>query len=529
MKPDKTKDDPVAVIGSGLAGLLAARMLADSLPVVILTKKGLNDSNTQHSQGGIAAVWSNNDSSGLHIKDTLTAGRGLCDKEAVSFLSHKSKTAIQRLIQFGVFFDKDNEGNYLLGLEGAHSIPRILYAGGDATGAEIQRALAKNATRHPNIDIVEHAHVTRLECERGSISGLTYYNGSHERVFLKCRQVVLATGGAGRLFRYTSNPETATGEGCVLAYNAGAELADLEFYQFHPSGLRLEGAPNFLISEAVRGEGAILRNSSGEPIMEGVHPLKDLAPRDIVARTIAREQMKSTGSGVFLDACKIDPEKLKKRFPTIFKSCLNYGIDIRKDPIPVTPVAHYMIGGVSSDLHGRATLPGLYSIGETSRTGVHGANRLASNSLLECAVFSIEAAEAVIADRERTPDCWMVKNKNCNTSEKRKNNKNNGISLKKLQELMWSNVGLIRCRSSLQTMVDLLRHLPFDFTGPFSPERFELYAMKALGRLIALSALQREESRGSHFRSDFPNPDDRFLYPIKRQCDADKLLIESDG
>ncbi|MCG8336234.1 MAG: L-aspartate oxidase [Proteobacteria bacterium] len=511
-----SKTKPVVLIGSGMAGLLSAKIIAKKQPVVLLTKKGICDSNTQHSQGGIAAVWSDLDSSDLHIRDTLEAGRGLCNRDAVTFLSKNSKESIGRLIELGVFFDKDASGQYKLGLEGAHSLPRILYAGGDATGAEIQRALAESVTNHSNISVCEESHVTEIVNEEGFIEGVVYFDKNGNRVFLECDQVILASGGAGQIYQYTSNPSTATGEGNILAYSAGAELTDLEFFQFHPTGLCIENVPNFLISEAVRGEGAILRNSSGKAIMEGIHPLKDLAPRDIVARTIAREMGKPDNEQVYLDATAINPDKLERRFPTIYQSCLSYKIDIRKDPIPITPVAHYMIGGVISDLGGRTTVKGLYAVGETARTGVHGANRLASNSLLECAVFSIQAAESIQRDQNQIPEIWDKENKSILPGSDTRVVAPTYLEKDELRKNMWKLAGLVRCKESLMQMIDKLSDVPWSFDEPFSTDKFELYALKNLGRLIAISALQREESRGSHFRTDFPKSRDNFLYSIKR-------------
>ena len=454
----------------------------------------------------------------------MTAGRGLCDENAVNILSQKSHESISKLIELGVFFDKDQHGDYRLGLEGAHSLPRILYAGGDATGAEIQRALAASVHDHQNISILEDSHVVEIINEDGHVEGVVYYDGSRKRIYLECDQIVLATGGAGQIYRYTSNPDTATGEGNVLAYTAGAELADLEFYQFHPTGLNVPNAANFLISEAVRGEGAILRNMAGKAIMEGVHPLKDLAPRDIVARTIANEMIK-TSEKVFLDATGINPQKLEKRFPTISKSCLKFGIDIRKNPIPITPVAHYMIGGVVTDLSGRTTVKGLYASGEVARTGVHGANRLASNSLLECSVFSIRVANSMLQDQMKMPDMWQHQSGRSQPDSELSFPAEPQLELPQFQNMMWQHVGLSRNKSSLMTVIETLKNTPVIFNSEFSPERFELFALKNLGRIIALSALQREESRGSHFRFDFPDSKDSFLYSIKRTINRDKCFF----
>ncbi len=517
------KDTPVVIVGSGLAGLMAAAMLADTTEVIVLTKQKVDDSNTRHSQGGIAAVWSEDDSSELHVEDTLQAGRGYCKTDAVEILSKNSKAGIKKLIQLGVSFDKNSNGDFLLGLEGAHSIPRILYAGGDATGAEIQRALTEYAISHNSIRIIENAFVTTLKKNNGLIQQLEYLKDGAELKTIECNQVVLATGGAGRIYQHTSNPITATGEGTMLAYLAGAELADLEFYQFHPTGLAVENAPNFLISEAVRGEGAVLRNQSGFGIMEGIHPQKDLAPRDIVARTIAKEISKSSNSAVYLDATSISSSRLVKRFPTIFENCQKYGVDIRKDPIPVVPVAHYMIGGVMSDLCGRTNVPGLYVCGEVARTGVHGANRLASNSLLECVVFSSEAAKAILLDRLTPPEFWLRSDQQIDAESETRQLKTNSLELSEFRNLMWRDVGLTRDKESLLNALELLKLESERKDASLEPRAIEFNMMKKLGQLMAFSAVQRQESRGSHYRSDYPNTLKNFSRPLVRSLQKDEI------
>lgn len=510
--------DPVIVIGSGLAGLSTALTIAENQPVILITKKKLTNSNTQLSQGGIAAVWSNDDSCESHIRDTLVAGSGLCDEKAVSILSKDSKSAIERLVKNGVVFDKDNNGNFLLGLEGAHSKPRILHAGGDATGAEIQRAFTTNVLIDNNINIFENTQVIKLITDNLQIEGVVICNHLGKTETINSRQVVLATGGAGQLFQYTSNPDTATGEGCILAYQAGAELSDLEFFQFHPTTLCLPGAPNFLISEAVRGEGAILRNVKKEAFMETVHPLKDLAPRDIVTRAIASEMQETDAAHVFLDVTMLDADKTRKRFPNIFRTCLDYGIDITKQYTPVTPAAHCMMGGITTDLKGRTTVPGLYACGEAARTGVHGSNRLASNSLLECAIFSLKSGETVIQDQTSVPDKWLNKNPmpHLNLSgSKHKPSNLKDISLNKLQSLMWENAGIIRNEESLTKLITEIGEVPPYNTAKCNLKSFELHALKLLGKLLAKSALLRKESRGSHYRSDYPHSNPKATNIIK--------------
>lgn len=507
---------PVVVVGSGLAGLATARLVAEQQPVILLTKRNLTDSNTQYSQGGIAAVWSSDDSIDLHIKDTLGAGSGMCNPDAVRILSAYSKEAILKLIELGVIFDKDPSGKFLLGLEGAHSLPRILHAGGDATGAEIQRALSDSVSDHPNITILKNSQALSILTDNGKVSGLKYCASDNTIKTLDCSQLVIATGGAGQLYKYTSNPETATGEGIVLAYRAGAELADLEFFQFHPTALNLKGVPNFLISEAVRGEGAILRNSAGQAYMAEKHPLKDLAPRDIVARANAREML--SGETVYLDATAIGSDRLRKRFPTISKKCLEYGIDIGKDQIPVTPVAHCMMGGITTDLMGRTTVPGLYANGEVARTGVHGSNRLASNSLLECAVFSIRTQKAIQEDQQEAPLLWKNRSDKIvqNMIEAQSILDKHLMTLSELQDEMWSNAGIIRSKESLKHIIQALEAVPVTVTEYKDTNSFELHALKVLGKLIAESALRREESRGNHFRSDFPEKNQGEIKVIRR-------------
>ena len=502
------KEDPLIVVGSGIAGLLVARLVADSQPVVLMTKANLYESNTKYSQGGIAAVWSEKDSVSLHSQDTMIAGAGLCEPQAVRFLSENSRMAVEQLIQLGTHFDRDEHHHLCLGLEGAHSVHRILHAGGDATGREIQRALVENVRHHPNIEIYEHTLVTEILTEEAKVVGIHYHHlPSRSDQSRSCRQVVLATGGAGQLYQYTSNPACATGDGVVLAHRIGAALQDLEFYQFHPTALSLPHCPHFLISEALRGEGAILRNHQGKAFMAQVHPRRDLAPRDIVSRAIAHEMAQKNEAPVFLDATHLNSEKLRHRFPTISQKCGEYGVDICKDLIPVTPVAHYMIGGVVTDLSGRTTIPGLYACGEVARTGVHGANRLASNSLLEGAVFSIKIAKVIRDNPWPNLAQWpKVRRATLFQKDHRPDSQSSEPPLTEtsFRKSMWDRVGLIRNDVSLKQMLYTLTDCPLPNPAPKSQADFELETMKVLGKLITLSALARKESRGAHFRSDYP-------------------------
>lgn len=487
---------PLIIIGSGLAGLLTAYLSAKNRPVVLITKSTLFDSNTQWSQGGIAAVLSPQDSVGLHSQDTLNAGHGLCDPEAVSVLAAQSRYAIELLVELGVQFDRDAQQQFILGLEAAHSVHRILHAGGDATGAEIQRVLVEQVVHQPNITVYEHTLVHQILVEGGRINGVhCFQTQKQQSLGLECGQVVLASGGAGQLYAHTSNPQEATGEGVMLAYDAGADLMDLEFYQFHPTALDITGAPNFLISEALRGEGALLRNAQGDTFMERYHPSKELAPRDVVSRAIYQE--KAQHGTVYLDATHLDSEPLARRFPTILKTCLHYGLDIRKDLLPITPVAHYMIGGVVTDLLGRTSLKGLYACGEVSRTGVHGANRLASNSLLEATVFAIRVAQQIQEESSSFSNEGLISRLNLEIFPAVE------MTRKELQEQMWTNVGIIRSQAGLESSLEFFQQATIK-QAPFSRDAFEIYSMKRLGTLMIEAALRRQESRGAHFRSDFP-------------------------
>lgn len=501
------KESPLVVVGSGIAGLLVARLVAESRPVQLFTKLTLFDSNTDQAQGGIAAVWSEKDSVALHSKDTMAAGAGLCDPAAVQVLAEESRKAIEQLIHFGTNFDLDDQQKPVLGLEGAHSVHRILHAGGDATGHEIQRALVESVVHHSNIQIHEHTLVTEILTRHGAVSGVRYYHvPGRTNHTLDCSQVVIATGGAGQLYKNTSNPDCATGDGVVLAHRVGALVEDLEFYQFHPTALSLPNCPNFLITEAMRGEGAILRNNQGEAFMADQHPQQDLAPRDIVSRAIAHQMAEQQGAPVFLDSTHLDSDMLPNRFPTIFKKCLEHGIDIRRDLIPVTPVAHYMIGGITTDLSARTTFPGLYACGEVARTGVHGANRLASNSLLEAAVFGMRVSKKIKTDQYLSVEQWPHKMPvTAMTFAPTVPHASPGSMGKKaFRKSMWEMVGLIRNEFSLKRMQQLLAHCPLPNPRPISQADFELETMKVLGRLMAESALERRESKGAHFRSDYP-------------------------
>src|SRR5262250_3208288 len=397
-RSEKTCRADYAVVGSGVAGLRAAIELSEAGSVLVLAKSFLSDSATAWAQGGIAVALSDEDEIGLHEQDTIKAGDGLCRPEAVALLVEEGPKYITQLIEWGTEFDRAGT-KLAFTREAAHSRSRILHAHGDSTGREISRALLSRAHSIPHMHLRAHAFTTELIVERGRVAGLCFIDetdGSlHE---LRAGAVMLATGGLGQIYRETTNPEVATGDGMAIAFEAGAVLSDMEFVQFHPTALAIQGAPRFLLSAALRGEGGVLRNIGLERFMKRYHEAQELAPRDVVARAIVSEMQRTQSTHVYLDMTKKSEESLKKRFPRIYETCLTYGLDLASDLAPVCPAAHYMIGGVKTDLHGRTSLPGLYAAGETANTGVHGANRLASNSLLEGLVFGARAGQAMAKD-----------------------------------------------------------------------------------------------------------------------------------
>lgn len=494
------------IIGSGIAGVYTALLAARHGSVLVLTKAALEESNTRYAQGGIAAAIAPGDSPTLHLEDTLIAGAGLCDLAAVKVLTEEAPARIRDLFSYGVPFDRQG-GEIALGLEGAHSARRILHAGGDATGFHIEAALCA-ALRATDAQVVEGAFVTEITVEQGRVTGVWAMQGDNAPQFYGGRHIVLASGGAGQLYTYTTNPAVATGDGMALAYRAGAELADLEFYQFHPTALRLADMPTFLISEAVRGEGAYLRNSLGERFMPGYDERNELAPRDIVSRAIASE-MRRTGGQVFLDLRHMDAAAAMVHFPTIAAFCARAGLDITTDLLPVAPAAHYMMGGVRTNIWGETTLRGLYACGEVACTGVHGANRLASNSLLEGLVFGGRIVQRTLEqgvdwpqDAPTTPgfaaDLQLPLLAPIGKTSVAP------PTLADVQTLMWQHVGLERSAAGLQMAVDTLHEWHATLVEPHTIAAHELRNLVLLGLLMAQTALVREESRGGHFRSDAP-------------------------
>lgn len=512
------------IVGGGIAGLRAALSLAPAGRVLILTKAGTTESNTGYAQGGIAAAVGPDDSPALHLKDTLEAGAGLCDESAVRVLVEEGPRYVRELIEWGARFAGDAHGGLLLGLEAAHSVRRILHAG-DATGREIGRAMWKRVVTMKSVTAIDHALVTDLVIEDGHVAGVRYFDRDSQRREARGRAVLLATGGAGQVFSDTTNPAVATGDGIALAYHAGARVADLEFVQFHPTALKKEGAPRFLISEALRGEGARLVNARGERFMTKYDPAGDLAPRDVVARGIVRES-EATGGGVFLTLAHLDPAHTRARFPTIAAICAEEGIDIAVDPIPVGPAAHYLMGGIDTDEWARTSVPGLFAAGETACTGVHGANRLASNSLLEGLVFGARAgiamqqpaaAAPLKADRvwasSRASSLVALMPEPPSPEFPAPSPQPPVSDPDAVRALMWRNAGLFRTRERLREATTTLDRaygaLHAKAAAAQADQDFwRHYNLVTVARLIARAALRREESRGGHFREDFPGRDD---------------------
>jgi len=508
------------VVGSGVAGLRAAIELSDAGSVLVLAKSDLSDSATSWAQGGIAVALSDEDEISLHEQDTIKAGDGLCRTEAVTLLVEEGPKYITQLIEWGTEFDRAGT-KLAFTREAAHSRSRILHAHGDSTGREISRALLARAHTIPHLHLRAHAFTTSLIVESGSVVGVRFIDeldGSQHEV--RAGAVLLATGGLGRIYRETTNPDVATGDGMAIAYDAGAVLSDMEFVQFHPTALAVKGAPRFLLSEALRGEGGILRNVNLERFMKRYNEAQELAPRDIVARAIVSE-MHRTGAGhVYLDMTKKTEEFLKKRFPRIYETCASYGLDLATDMAPVCPAAHYMMGGVKTDLCGRTSLPGLYAAGETADTGVHGANRLASNSLLEGLVFGARSGQAMMKDAPVSkrqavglPGSPAPKPGNsagaANSAAKAAvNAKPSPAAFDKIRDVMWRQVGIMRDGKELAGALMQLQAIELPKSEKPGRTEYEVRNLHSLAVLMARSALAREESRGSHYRADFPYRDE---------------------
>ena len=520
----KHSEYSVVIVGSGAAGLFAALKISNqiSLPdgILLITKSELGESNSKYAQGGIVGVLHQNPKDNVvsHVNDTLKAGAGLSEENVVKYISELSDEVVNDLINYGVDFDKDSFGNLNFTLEAAHSIRRILHVGGDATGKGIVDALINKIRQDSNITIMENSIAVELLVNSDNESkGLILYNAlTNEHEIVYSNAVVMATGGVGQVYKYTTNPDGATGDGIDLAYNAGAIVQDMEFIQFHPTALAISPTSKnrFLISEAVRGEGAKLVNSSGQEFMSKYHDKRELAPRDIVTRAIFNEMQTSHLPNMFLNATIIDHTKLANRFPTISKRCRDNGIDINSAPIPVAPAAHYTMGGIKATTEGRTSIRGLYAIGEVASTGLHGANRLASNSLLECVVCAYELADYLSFANLETPkkiDSSIMDK--IELYSKPISDADYDISeLKsKLKTIMWDNAGIIRSEEKLLEAKAKIEELKKNFKRNrkcVDISEYEYRNMLTVASIIVESALNRKESRGAHSRSDYRQTDE---------------------
>jgi L-aspartate oxidase len=496
----------IVVVGGGVAGLAAALTAAPRARVLVVSKGSTDDGCTAAAQGGIAAAVGPDDSPALHFEDTMAAGRGLCDERAVRLMVEEAPARVAQLAAWGVAFDRDGD-RVDLHREAAHSRARVLHAGGDATGAAIEAALLRRL-HESAATVLEGQVVTHLVQDgAGRVVGVELCDpASGERAMVPAGAVILATGGASALWRHTTNPAGATGDGIALAYEAGAEVADVEFIQFHPTVLALAGAPAFLISEAVRGEGGMVVNADGRRFLQDADPRGELAPRDIVARSIWEEMARSGSASVFLD-CRGVGARLAERFPTVVATCRSHGIDPVEQPIPIAPAAHYTIGGVATDLDGATTVPGLYACGEVARTGVHGANRLASNSLLEGLVFGRHAGGAAVAALAGRPAGTVSQLPDVRVETRLAD----VAAEQELRELMWSACGISRTGSALTAAGEAIAQMGEERgegSTWLAQRRGQLARIAA--RLIVEAALHREESRGAHHRGDFPTSIDRW-------------------
>src|SRR5215471_513521 len=507
------------VVGAGVAGLRAAIALAEAGKVLVLSKQELTESATQYAQGGIAVALSDEDEIGLHLQDTISAGDGIVNADAARVLVEEGPERIQELIDWGTQFDRSGT-RLTFTREAAHSRNRILHAHGDSTGREIGRALHAKAASLKNISFseFEFTYGVRLEGER--VSGVHLISPAGQHHLVKCLAVLLATGGAGQIYSNTTNPAVATADGVAMAYRAGVEISDMEFVQFHPTALYVKNAPRFLLSEALRDEGAILRNAELHRFMSKYHELGELAPRDVVARAIAHELeiCRLKEPVVYLDMTHLKEEHIKARFPRIYETCLKYNVDINVDLVPVRPAAHYLMGGVRTDLEGRSSRPGLYAAGEAACTGVHGANRLASNSLLEGLVFGARAGHSMRQEMptasysiSQLPNC---KTTNSPISHEKPSTSTQTASLdpenliREVQQIMWAKVGIVRSGQTLREAVERLHSMNACLPQPVSRLACEACNIHTGALLIARSALARLESRGAHYRIDYPSHDD---------------------
>jgi len=503
----------VLVIGGGLAGLRAAMAVDPSLRVLVVTKQAIEQSNSNYAQGGIAGVMDPEDRFENHVADTLRAGGDLCDESIVELVVREAPRRIRELMQWGARFDTE-AGELALGREGGHSHDRIVHALGDSTGREVMRAVIERTKQLENVDHWGNTFTLDLLTHDGVCRGALVWNGKHGKTFVWAKQTILCTGGCGQIYRETTNPDVATGDGHAIAYRAGAELRDMEFMQFHPTVLYIAGSSRNLITEAMRGEGAWLVDRAGRRFMSDYDPRLELAPRDVVSQAIVSQMEKTRHPNVYLDLSHLDPERVRKRFPGIAACCAEFGLDITRDRIPVRPGAHYMIGGVTTDATGMTTIPGLWAAGEVTSTGLHGANRLASNSLLEGLVFGAHAGEGASAAAQAIDDDFHVEPlENPPVTHGPGEQPTDQLDLvdirNTLKSLMWHSVGVRREQAGLVDAAETIdRWCRYVLNRQFTtPQGWELQNMIVVARLMTAAALERQESRGTHLRLDFPQPD----------------------
>jgi L-aspartate oxidase len=500
----------VLVIGAGIAGMRAALEVPPDLSVLVVTKDRVTESNSSYAQGGIAGVRSPGDTFENHVEDTLVAGDGLCDRAVVEMVVREAPGQIDKLIEFGTKFDEEG-GQLALTREGGHSHRRIVHALGDSTGFEMMRATIAHARTRPNVRIWDDTFTIDLLTHEGRCRGAVVARNGMGKLLIWAKQVVLASGGCGMVYRETTNPPVATGDGMAAAYRAGAELRDMEFMQFHPTVLYVAGSARYLVSEAVRGEGAYLRDVNGERFMPAADPRAELAPRDVVARAIFRTMERTQHPNVYLDLSHLDPAMVLSRFPGINRVCKGFGLDITRDRVPVRPGAHYMLGGVTVDAEGRTTVPGLWAAGEVTSSGLHGANRLASNSLIEGLVYGTQCGRGAAEAARATPDEMRAMPTRSAIPDAEPDARLDVADLTaSLRSLMVRKMGIVRDRARLLEAKDDLRFwcryaLSREFDGRAG---WELQNMLTVARLMVAAALERDESRGTHFRSDFPARDD---------------------
>jgi L-aspartate oxidase len=505
---EANRDATIVVIGGGVAGLSAAIAASDRADVLLVTKSWLSDSNTDAAQGGVAAVLGIGDTFEKHVADTVRVGQGLCHEEIVRRVVEGGPAGIHRLIEWGGQFDRAG-AELALGLEAGHSADRIVHAMGDATGREIQRVLVDRARNASRLTILEHAFAADLLVENGRVTGLLVLS-SGGWLLVRTGAVICATGGCGQLYRETTNPEVATGDGHALLFRAGARMRGMELFQFHPTTLYVAGSSRLLISEAARGEGGILRDCNGVAFMDAVHPEGELAPRDLLSRAVVDQMRKTQHPNVFLDLRHLPPAFVRERFPRIYRVCLTFGLDITRDLIPVTPAAHYIIGGATVDGDGHTSIGRLFAVGEVACSGLHGANRLASNSLLEGLVLGDHVGR-VAAGEAQLPPAARDDSEESPPPERQVDRDFNATDLaNSVKALMWRKVGILR--NGLE-LVEADRRLESwqrgaDRVARAAPREFELRNQLAIARLITLAARERAESRGVHYRSDFPERDD---------------------